>query len=426
MGQAKEYYMRQQEEGWRSVGDKYVCRRCVGDYAIADFIQANAVSRQCSYCNRRARNSNATTMDQVLSFMAHGFRREYDIPENCLPYDSSEGGWMGRTPKSSDDVISDHEVVNWDRAGAEDLHDDLVRAFGDRLFIEQDPFGTPKHDSWRYSWDAFCATVKHKTRFVFFQLKKRRTRSYDPTDDHVTPANLILSQIGNLAEGLQLVRELPRHTRFVRARQHKRREKVCDAETLGSPPNHKAKQSRMSPAGITMFYGADDEKTAFIETWAPRDKRSRFVTFGTFETARTLRILDLAKIPDIPSIFDEHNFDQRSGIIFLRHLAEDISKPIKHDGREHYEYVPTQVAAEYFRSVLKVDDHRVDGIAFQSSRKDAGVSYCIFAGPENCADSFRGNATRLPYESPSKRLLVLTDHQRKSVAECQSLYLGIL
>lgn len=422
MGLAKEYYMRQQDEGWRSVGDKYVCHHCLSDYAIADFVQSNAVLSECSYCNRRAKNPNAAAMDRVLSFIAQGFWREYDIPENCLPYDSREGGWMGRTPHDSDDVISDSDIVNWDRPGAEKLRQDLVRAFGDRQFIEQDPFGTPKHDRWRYSWGTFCKTVKHKTRFVFFQLKKRRTRYYDSTDDHVTPANLILSQIGELAESLQLVRELPRRTRLIRARQHKLSEKANDAETLGSPPNHRAKQSRMSPAGISMFYGADDEKTAFTETWNPRDKRSKFVTFGTFQTARTLRVLDLTKIPDLPSIFDEGRFHERSGVIFLRHLAHDISKPIEHDGREHYEYVPTQIVAEYFRSVLKLEGHYLDGIAFQSSRPGGGVSYCIFADPVACSDHFRDKSVRLPYQRVPKRLLVLRGHLRRTVAECQSRY----
>jgi len=363
-------------------------------------------------------------MDEVISFISQGFGREYDRPENCLPWDGREGGWQGRDTSDSSDVVSDEDIVNWDQKGAERLHDDLVRAFGDRQFVERDPFGIKEHEGLRYSWESFCKMVKHHTRFVFFNAKRgrRSRRSFDPDEDRITPAKLILDAIGRLIEKHALVRELPRRSKLIRARQHKIRDNPSNAAELGSPPPEKASQSRMSPAGISMFYGAEDERTAFLETFDPRDKRAKAVTFATFETARKLRILDLTQIPDLPSIFDETGFPQRSGIIFLRHLDDDISKPIARDGREHYEYIPTQIAAEYFRSVLKIDGNYIDGIAFKSSRSNAGISYCIFAGPNACADEFRSRKAAPFSFSRKTRYLVLTSHSRRPVATCRTLY----
>jgi hypothetical protein len=177
----------------------------------------------------------------------------------------------------------------------------------------------------------------------------------------------------------------------------------------------------MSPAGIPMFYAAANERTAFLETYNPADKRAQHVTFGRFLTARKLRIVDLAAIPPVPSIFDANGFDSRHGLIFLHDLASEISKPIAHDGREHYEYVPTQIVAEYFRSVLKVNGMAIDGIAFRSSRKGAGVSYCVFADRDSCADDFRSKRTRFLFEK-KERLLVLRGINRTTVAQCIALF----
>ena len=38
-----------------------------------------------------------------------------------------------------------------------------------------------------------------------------------------------------------------------------------DASKLGSPPLEKASANRMSPAGISMFYGCDDVETVVAE-----------------------------------------------------------------------------------------------------------------------------------------------------------------
>ena len=52
----------------------------------------------------------------------------------------------------------------------------------------------------------------------------------------------------------------------------------------------------------------------------------------------------------------------------------------------HYEYVPTQIAAEYFRHVYRENRRRVDGIMFNSSLKEGGICYCMFATADSCTD----------------------------------------
>ncbi len=76
----------------------------------------------------------------------------------------------------------------------------------------------------------------------------------------------------------------------------------------------------------------------------------------------------------------------RPPLIFLHHFQRDISEPVERDGREHYEYVPTQIVAEYFRHVYRDGRRRVDGLMFNSSHNGAGICYCVFAEAESCTD----------------------------------------
>lgn len=425
MGMVKRYLMRQQEEGWRSVGNEYVCSRCFSDYAIADFIALKATERTCTYCGRKSRKPIAVEMDEVLSFIALGLGSEYDSPENAgLPYDSREGGWQLVQPTDGWDLVMDGGWLNEDSSGFNSLLEDLQRAFSDQAYVPRNPLSLSESERLRYSWRGFCETVMHKTRFVIFKIKPKRSRNfYDHDDIDSVPAYKILEQIGRMIETHDLVRVVARGTPIFRARQSDTANRPTNAETLGSPPPRKAIQSRMSPAGISVFYGAEDMKTAFLETFEPKDAKNKdSFTFGRFVTARKLRILDLSKVPDVPSIFDELSADRRHECIFLAELAEDISKPVERDGREHYEYVPTQIVAEYFRSVFRLDRKPVDGIMFKSSRKGAGISYCIFSDANGCADHFRErSASKFSFER-KRRTLVLTRIVKRSVSHCVAAY----
>src|SRR5947207_2052977 len=134
MGFAKRYFERQMEEGWTSV-EGVVCAECFTDYAIKEFIAENVTELECSYCSKRSETPIAAEMDEVLSFISHGLWREYDIPENSLPWDSGEGGWQLVTPDDSYDLFQDLDICS-DDSGS--LLGDLIGAFSDTQFVERD------------------------------------------------------------------------------------------------------------------------------------------------------------------------------------------------------------------------------------------------------------------------------------------------
>ena len=157
----------------------------------------------------------------------------------------------------------------------------------------------------------------------------------------------------------------------------------------------------MSPAGIPVFYGALDRDTAIAETLAHAGAGGTAskvrVSWGTFRTLDSMRVLDLTSLEPVPGFFSSGR-GSREALSFLRTFASEVARPIPQDGREHIEYVPTQVVAEYFRHVYEgADGSRIDGILYPSSVREGGTSCVLFVGAENCCDFADWDGTDQPH-----------------------------
>ncbi|GGG27538.1 hypothetical protein GCM10007304_46710 [Rhodococcoides trifolii] len=133
-----------------------------------------------------------------------------------------------------------------------------------------------------------------------------------------------------------------------------------------------------------MFYGATDVDTAIAEIGAHSSYTHAVV--GEFTPVRELRLLNLAglnKLPK-PSLFDQGQHKAFFATKFLREFVADLTKPIELDGREHIDYVPTQVFTEYLKTA---HPGRLDGLMFPSAQNDSGSNVVIFCGPEHCASN---------------------------------------
>ena len=138
-----------------------------------------------------------------------------------------------------------------------------------------------------------------------------------------------------------------------------------NARELGAPPPASARAGRMNPAGISYFYTALKEETALKEVGATEGTK---VVVSIWETNRPMLVVDFAKLPAMPSPFDKKNLRKREMILFLRGFLQDIAKRIEKDGKEHVEYVPTQVICEFISQVFKTQAGKhVDGILYSSS-----------------------------------------------------------
>ncbi len=221
----------------------------------------------------------------------------------------------------------------------------------------------------RDAWSTLSLVSRFERRYFFHSAESDEPFGWSPIR--------LLEAVAALAERYDLIRSLGSETRVYRAREHGAREAPGSAPLLGSPPTENSRANRMSPQGISMFYGAMDRPTALAETSGIR-------TTAAWVASQPLEVLDLCRLPAAPSPFNSSiGRNDREGMIFLHEFKNELRKPIARNGQEGTEYVPTQVVTEYFRLATPAQ-----GILFPSSRCD-GDCCVLFLGNRSCVNSPR-------------------------------------
>ncbi len=112
------------------------------------------------------------------------------------------------------------------------------------------------------------------------------------------------------------------------------------------------------------------------------------MSFGNFKLNKKISVIDFSKLPPIPSIFDTKKMKKYFLISFLYSLINDITKGISRDGKEHIEYVPTQIVTEYFKYVFnKNRKTKIEGLIYPSSKNYPKKAIVIFWDNEECLEN---------------------------------------
>jgi hypothetical protein len=144
----------------------YVCPDCLGDdYALREFVQANAVSSKCDYCGVDANHPIAADFDKVSDLIMESVHREWTHAGNELGWAHEEGGWIGEYYDSYD--LLEKIELNIENAA---LRDHVLEALGDQDWCRISGYGDPVNAKYRFGWQAFSDRVKHQTRYVFFRV----------------------------------------------------------------------------------------------------------------------------------------------------------------------------------------------------------------------------------------------------------------
>lgn len=377
MGIVKAWMMEMEERGYGE-SDNHVCAACVTDPFLAEWIGAHAEALACSFCDAVSDQPIAASFEDFTAVVLGGLGFDWNEPTNeGIMYISREGGWQAPLLSTADILYDSGFSENDDMLAA---LDDIIEceAWVDREFYR----GT---DSQRLSWgwDSFKAFTKNHTRYFFLQAG-------DDDHDELTPGEVL----GSVAEMIRtklaeegLIKTVGGDTDLIRIRVDNHAQTTASA--IGSPkPEHARQSNRMSPAGIPMFYGAFDTATAHAETFDPEAHCGKLLSVGTFRTLRDLTLVDLAELPSVPSVFDLDRQPLIHPLRFLHAFAADISQPIARDGREHIEYVPTQIVTEYFRRLFRTTEGRsLDGIIYRSAKQVGAKAFVLFCENEQCIDA---------------------------------------
>ena len=198
----------------------------------------------------------------------------------------------------------------------------------------------------------------------------------------------ILKEVGQITKQLNLIKKIDKGTVVYRCRQHHSSKAISEKERLVAPQKEYAiYPNRFSPSGISMLYSAFDPTTAILETISRADREKDSITISKFKLKKEIYVVDFNRLPKLPSIFDFKKVKTHYLIRFLYDLVKDFTQEIKKDGKEHIEYVPTQVVTEYFRYPFnKNRQNTIDGIVYPSSKNKSKSSSVIFWNNEECLE----------------------------------------
>lgn len=387
MGIVNSQMMEDEARGW-SDPEKYVCDRCVEDEFLKDVIRGQVVAKQCDYCQRRSKKDIAAPVAAILEPIAETVLYYYNEPTQAgVPW---EGGWIFE-PKDTADIL-----YSLGLECEESLLSDIENAFINTAWVEAaGGHWASSHDNQVLydSWNSFVNVVKHEIRY-FFNLVDRSDvagpQEFAPR--HVLPA------IAKVIRELVLTKLVRSGTRYYRVRE---RGYGADWEvspaTMGAPPPEVAAAGRMNPPGISYLYLAHDKGTSIAEVVRrpPID-----LVIAEFKTTEDFLVLDLSDMPDMPSLFDSDNRRTREGLLFLNQFVQEISQPVRKDGQEHIDYVPSQVICEYFAMAYHLEKgvERVRGIIYPSAVREGGKNLVLFPTQRSLDRDF----SNVAYEAASE------------------------
>lgn len=378
MGRAKEWMMEQEARGY-SEADGDICADCVNDQFLKQWVNDSAEATECSFCGAESEDAIAASFDEFVGVVIGGIYFDWGSPEGeGVVYETREGGWQADLTDTSD-IVWDMDISD-----DSDVIDAIIESIDNWGWVSRDFYRGSDSDILTWGWESFKRYVKNETRFFFLA---RERDGYDP--EQLTPGDL-LAAISRIIKsdqyGKSIIQQIGVTEKIIRIRIDSEKHKLVT--DLGAPPVEHAKWSnRMSPAGIPMLYGAFEYETAHAETYDPKRDEGKAISAGSFQPLRPLRILDLANLPPIPSVFDEDRTHLIHSLRFLHGFAHDISKPIDRDGREHIEYVPTQIVTEYFRRIFCLEGGAMlDGMAYESSKRPGTVAIVLFCENHQAID----------------------------------------
>src|SRR5712691_3455659 len=222
MGYWKQRMIEEQEQGWKFVDGKDVCWKCFEDYAIRDFIRNNASVKNCSYCRRRSKEPIAVPMNDVLGLIGEGLACEYADPAEMNPWDEGEYVFPTTTTRELFDQIGPI-------ARNDDVHEEIVEAFGDKAWNEKDLFSLPDDVALRYGWQSFVKAVKYERRYLFLRPKKTKGSEVATPDQMLDRLAAVIKEVG-------LVSAMKAGTRWLRARVGDPSKEYTSGADLGTAP----------------------------------------------------------------------------------------------------------------------------------------------------------------------------------------------
>ncbi|MGZ3724565.1 MAG: HEPN-associated N-terminal domain-containing protein [Pseudobdellovibrio sp.] len=239
------------------------------------------------------------------------------------------------------------------------------------LWCDRNGLHDTEADHLKLSWSDFCRVILNKRRYFFDRPSKASLKSYN-SNKFQNPTEILNVVALHLAK-FKVFKKIKKDSIIIRAQKFKNEEKIIGSiERFGVPPAEISIKShnRLNASGIPIFYGAFNNECLEKELFL---KAGEILKTSSFITYKNILVLDLTALPKY-SIFDDRTYLEREVIKFLIYFRREITKPVSRDGREHYEYIPSQVFSEFLQFGIK---EKIYGIVypsqFSASQKNIGL-----------------------------------------------------
>ncbi|ABZ00682.1 RES family NAD+ phosphorylase [Pseudomonas sp. SbB1] len=326
-----------------------VCIDCIGDEDLKQWIRELNSHRGCSFCSQHT--LLAAPLGELCQHIERILEMNYGKSANELPFCSAEGGYLGDS-WSTYELLFEECCLDLPNDVDGSLRMGIIGLLVDDNWCRRDWVALDEDEAMRFAWGRFCNHIKHERRY-FFQNLDSECVSYDS----YSPVEL-LAAIAQLVDAEELIITVKPGLKLFRARPGFKGRNPT-AKDFGPPPREVCQSNRMNPAGVPMFYGALDRRTAVYEV------KERISRIGCFEVVKPLRLLDLSSLPMLPGAFSTESPRRRLLLSFLHYFTKEIMQPVARDDRVHTEYVPSQVVTEFLRD-FNFESGRIDGVMYGS------------------------------------------------------------
>lgn len=328
---------------------KFVCSECVAERYLQGCWDFDEIE-ECSYCQEER---GAVELEELVEACRESVRSSFELVEqppsvyihNRNPIGEHWTDVLHRMLGCSDELVGDIGEALW-----ADSDDD------DPYFKE----GVSANADMTYEWKEMERSLRDEARFVNPTVTRVLEQVFGAVDQlHLRDSKSAIFAIGP---------GQPLHT-FIRARVFSSDVSVEEAllhpeRSLGPPPPGLGAAGRMNAKGVSVFYGATNDRTAIAEVRPPVGS---YVVTAAFQVTRPLRLLNLAALNEIRpdhslSYFDPRRVEQAKRCAFLASLQKQLLKPVMPELVDQG-YLITQAIADFLSMHPTLN---LDGIYFPS------------------------------------------------------------
>lgn len=350
-----------------------ICVHCMVSPALKKFVIGHGHSDLCDYCGKTDLSVEDSKLMECIKALFHTVL----VPFGHLPQMTQASFECGADLAILDiwNHLEYHPPTDAEEFNQK-LCDYLESEFIDKhanwprkdLFMIN--YGDDTHNEFEAGWENFISSVAHGHRFF-----NRQAKSFLDDLFHILTDDYNLEKKG-------IIQTIDSNVPIFRARIAASIDilnKIQDApeSELGPTPRQLASDQRMSPAGISVFYGALDRQTCISEI---RPLVGDSAVSGEFRTLTKLRLIDLNKLSSCNfknDIYDDEFVRHAHAVAFFKEMAFQMSRPARRGNSNPY--LATQVIFEYLR--VKFKDN-ADGVIYQSVQQGQSGA-CLALFPES-------------------------------------------